>query len=213
MSVEHAPTEVVLTRQSANVSELTYHLRLNGDNVDSSLVAMFDSQLQLALSASFLWDLPDQGRWQATNGVLFGRLGFRAAQTVALPACVASRPSLITPFPCALCIWAPQHGHGCAFTLASTARVTSALNDAVLSLVSILPHNSEALVLQQLMRAWQKRDVLRSSIRQGAEAAPPALRPPRENGCITPEDGDRDPRNPTLSATLALVAHRLRARS
>ena len=81
----------MLTRQCADVSKLTYHLRLNGDNVDHSLLATFDSQLRSAVSVLLIGDLPDHSWWQATTGVLFGGLGFRTAQSVALPTLISSR--------------------------------------------------------------------------------------------------------------------------
>ena len=81
--------------------QVTCQLRLNGDKVDPSLLAMFDSQIRSAISASFTRDLPDHSWWQATTGVLFGGLGFCTAQSVALPAFIASklvsRPSRAIP--------------------------------------------------------------------------------------------------------------------
>ena len=49
-AVDYGPTEVVLPRQCADVSKLTFHLRLNGDKVDHSLLAM------LAVSPSLIGD-------------------------------------------------------------------------------------------------------------------------------------------------------------
>ena len=71
--------------------QVTCHLRLNGNKVDTSLLVMFDSQIRSAISASFTRDLPDHIWWQATTGVLFGGLGFCTAQSVVLPAFIASR--------------------------------------------------------------------------------------------------------------------------
>ena len=64
LSVDHAPTEVVLTRQCADVSKLTNHLRLGGDGVDHPLPVMFDSQLRSAVSASPSGDFPNHSWWQ-----------------------------------------------------------------------------------------------------------------------------------------------------
>ena len=50
LSVDHAPTEVVLIRQCAEVFKLTYNLRLSGDDVDHLLLTMFDSQLRVSPS-------------------------------------------------------------------------------------------------------------------------------------------------------------------
>ena len=45
--VDHAPTELVLTRQCADVSKLMYHMRMNGDILDHDLLASFDGQSAL----------------------------------------------------------------------------------------------------------------------------------------------------------------------
>ena len=89
--VDHAPTELVLTRQCADVSKLMYHMRINGDILDHDLFASFDGQLRASVSNSLCGDLPDHSWWQATTGVSVGGLGLRTAVTVALPAFVASR--------------------------------------------------------------------------------------------------------------------------
>ena len=89
--VDHAPTELVLTRQCADVSKLMYHMRINGDILDHDLLASFDGQLRASVATSLAGDLPDHSWWQATTGVTVGGLGLRTAVTVALPAFVASR--------------------------------------------------------------------------------------------------------------------------
>ena len=88
VSVDHARTETVLTRQCADVSKLTYHMRINGDD---DLLASFDGQLRASVGASLCGDLQDHSWWQATTGVACGGLGLRTAHGVALPAFVASR--------------------------------------------------------------------------------------------------------------------------
>ena len=90
-SVDHAPTDVVLIRQCADVSMLMYHMRINGDLLDQDLLAAFDGQLRASVSASLSSDLPDHSWWQATKGVTCGGLGLRTALGFALPAFVASR--------------------------------------------------------------------------------------------------------------------------
>ena len=153
----HAPTEVVLTRQCADVSKLTYHLRLNGDKVDHSLLAMFDSQLRSAISASLFGNFPDDSWWQATTGVLFGGLGFRTAQSMALFTFIAnrlvSRPlvrTLLEHFGMATGAPLPLLQRAC----------DRRTEDAVLSLISTLQPNSGALLLQQLDQGMGERDLL-----------------------------------------------------
>ena len=50
--INDAPTEMVLTRQCADVSKLMYHVRINGDVLDHDLLASFDGQLRAAVSNS-----------------------------------------------------------------------------------------------------------------------------------------------------------------
>ena len=59
VSVDHAPTEMVLTRQCADVSKFKFHMRINGDILDHDLLASFDGQLPASVSASLCGDLPD----------------------------------------------------------------------------------------------------------------------------------------------------------
>ena len=51
-SVDHAPMEMVLTRQCADVSKLMYHMRINGDLLDKDMLVAFDGQLRASVSAS-----------------------------------------------------------------------------------------------------------------------------------------------------------------
>ena len=78
--VDHAPTELVLTRQCADVSKLMYHMRINGDILDHDLLASFDGQLRASVSNSLSGDLPDHSWWQATTGVTVGGLGLRTGR-------------------------------------------------------------------------------------------------------------------------------------
>ena len=63
------PTEMVLTRQFADVSKLMCHMRTNDDLLDQDLFAAFDGQKRASASASVSGDLPDHSWWQATTGV------------------------------------------------------------------------------------------------------------------------------------------------
>ena len=62
--MRHAPTEMVLTRQCADISELMYHMRINGDMLDKDLLVAFDS-----VSASLSGDLPDHRRLLRRTGL------------------------------------------------------------------------------------------------------------------------------------------------
>ena len=186
LSVDHAPTEVVLTRQCADVSKLTHHLRLNGHKVASSMPAIFDSQLRFAIGVSLIGDLPDHSWWQATTGVLFGGLGFRAAQSVALPAFIASR---LVSHPLVRNLLE----HFCMATGAPLLLLQRACDkhteDAVLSLISTLCPIPGHCLFGSWIREWP------SAISCGAPSAtarrphPLTPRPFFENRGITPEDG------------------------
>ena len=59
VSVDHAPTVMVLTKQCAGVSNLTCHMRINDYLLDHDLLAAFDGQLRASVRASLSYDLPD----------------------------------------------------------------------------------------------------------------------------------------------------------
>ena len=88
-SDDHAPTEMVLARQCADVSKHLYHMRIKGDVLNHDL-ASFDGQLRASVSNSVCDDLPDHSWWQATTGGSCGGLGLRTAVGVALPSFIAS---------------------------------------------------------------------------------------------------------------------------
>ena len=97
-AVDHAPTELVLTRQCADVSRLMYHMRINGDILDHDLLASFDGQLRASVSNSLCGDLPDHSWWQATTGVMDRRLGAAHSRVRGL-AGLRGEPHPISP-PC-----------------------------------------------------------------------------------------------------------------
>ena len=88
--VDHAPTELVLTRQCADVSKLMYHMRINGNILDDDLLASFDGQLRASVATSLAGDLPDHSVAGHHRCYSWGP-GLCTAVTVALPAFVASR--------------------------------------------------------------------------------------------------------------------------
>ena len=83
-SVDHAPTEMVLARQCADVSKVTYHMRINGDLIDQDLLVAHDGQLGASVSASLSGDL-DRSWWQTTIGVTCG--GLSPVAPCAAPSC------------------------------------------------------------------------------------------------------------------------------
>ena len=90
VSVDHALTETVLTRQCADVSMLVYHMRINGDLLDQDLLAAVDGQMRASVSASLSGDLPDHSWWKAPRASLAADWALRTALGAALPAFGAS---------------------------------------------------------------------------------------------------------------------------
>ena len=193
--VDHAPTEMVLTRQCADVSKLMYHMRINGDILDHELLASFDGQLRASVSTTLCGDLPDHSWWQATTGVMVGGLGLRTAVTVALPAFVASRilsrPLVIT-----------MVDHLCAAIGASRdtimAEYDTRTDEALSRLIHTLPTASALELLGKLDEALAESELLWSNVLSGSEPAMRDLPPsaPRHARGITPDDGDGDPEHP-----------------
>ena len=76
-TVDHAATELVLTRSCADVAELSYWLRCYGDVLGGGTADRFDRELRAALSGTLGGDISDTAWWQAGLGVDQGGLGFR----------------------------------------------------------------------------------------------------------------------------------------
>ena len=193
--VDHAPTELVLTRQCADVSKLMYHMRINGDILDHDLLTSFDGQLRASVATSLAGDLPDHSWWQATTGVAVGGLGLRTAVTVALPAFVASR-ILSRP------LVATMVDHFCAAIGASRqtimAEYDARTDEALSRLASTLPTATALDLLAKLDEAYAECHLSWQNVLSGSEPAmqdqpPPA---PRHARGITPDDGDNDDEHP-----------------
>ena len=92
-TVDHAATELVLTRSRADVAKLSYWLRCYVDVLGGGggTADRFDRELRAALSGTLGGDISDTAWWQAGLGVDQGGLGLRPAAEVALPAFIASR--------------------------------------------------------------------------------------------------------------------------
>ena len=54
LGLDHAPTEVVPTRQCAEISKIMYHTRTNGVVLDHAFLVFFVGHIRSALSASLL---------------------------------------------------------------------------------------------------------------------------------------------------------------
>ena len=89
--IDDTATELILLRLCADVSKLTYSLRVQGDRIPSQSLQRFDEDLKASLE-KVLGDSFEWHSWaQACTGVIEGGLGFRCGDTTALPAFIASR--------------------------------------------------------------------------------------------------------------------------
>lgn len=91
LAIDHAPTELVLTRLCADVGLLAYHTRLNGDRVAAATIQAHDDSLRASLESILGGSMPEDAWEQATLPVRAGGLGLRHAEITALPAFLASR--------------------------------------------------------------------------------------------------------------------------
>ena len=204
-SVDHAPTEMVLTRQCADVSKLVYRMRVDGDMLDKDLLVAFDGQLRASVSASLNGDLPDHSWWQATTGVSCGRLGLRTALGIALPAFVAGRTT------CRPLVSTMVDHFSHAFDVPNQLIMAEygARTDAALTrLVATLPPNAAQLLLRQLDEALAERELSCRNVLSGVEEAmqdqpTPSLRHARG---ITPDEGDEDDEHPLARKRLKIQA-------
>ena len=164
IGIDHAPTELVLTRQCADVSKLLFHLRLNGDRLDMDIVDKFDQSLRNALEATLGGDLPDTSWWQATTGVAYGGLGLRTARSVALSAFVASR---ITSRPLVrTMVGQYSEATGAAIDTIMLA-YDKRTEDAIIGLVQQLPPDSEVKLTEELTAAAGEADLAWQAILNG----------------------------------------------
>ena len=196
--IGHAPTELILTRQCADVSKLMYHMRINGDRLDPGVLSAFDGGLRIAVENTLGGDLPDLSWWQATTGVKFGGLGLRTAESTALAAFVASRigsrPLVRT-----------MVEHYAAATGASVDVVMAAYDnrtdDALVDLVSSLPPAAGIDLLDDLDAEAREAALAWRAIVEG-EAEPTDLSGraggtrARPGSSITPRDGEGDDEHP-----------------
>ena len=188
----HAPTEMVLTRQCADVSKLKYHMRMNGDVSDHDLLASFEGQHRVSVSTS------PRGTCRTTLGGRPPR-GSPAASAFARP----------LAWPCPLfCRIMSRHlvttvvEHFCA-AFGATGQMVLAeygtrTDGALARLVSTLPTAAAQELLPQPDEALSERELLWQNVLTGSEDAMRDLPSPslRHAWGITPDDGDGDDERP-----------------
>ena len=90
-SLDDAPVELVLGRKCADVSRVTYLMRLMGHRISPETAKQHDREQHRYLENVFGGGLHDTALTQAAAGVREGGLGFRSAAQLRLPAFIASR--------------------------------------------------------------------------------------------------------------------------
>ena len=204
-SIDHAPTELVLIRQCADVSKLAYLARVHGDILDRRLLNTFDSDLRAAVEISLGGAIEDTAWWQATAGVKHAGLGFREASSTTLASFVASR---VSSRPLA----ATMFDHVQNAMLGQTATLLRLYDDrttqAVERLLGSLPPRAARQVTELLERARLAAADTWDVMRTGEDTSVPEGRPtPVSRGPgagLTPNDGTGDEEHP--DATLGRVA-------
>ena len=195
VSVDHTPTEMVLTRQCADASKLTCHMRINGDLLEHDLLASFDGQLRASVRASLCGDLPDRSWWQATTGVTCGGLGLRTATESPFPPSspVASRVALW--FPPWSITSVPPSAPRASWSRRNARRALMKLSHAS---SPTLPSAAAQILVAQLDEALTERELLWRNVLSGTADAmqdqpTPSLWHARG---ITPDDDDGDQEHP-----------------
>ena len=196
--IDHAATEVVLTRQCADVAKLSYHLRLNGDRIGDELLCRFDSDLRRALETSLGGELSDSAWMQATAGVQHSGLGLREAKNIALASFVASRYAA-RPHVCEMATHIQNAGFGDASVVMNAFDLRT--RNAAVRMLSSLPPEIGVLITDALEAAWDHSERQWTSLfdddpmLQG-DGEGSGQRNGRLGGGITPSDGDGDPEHP-----------------
>ena len=185
---------MVFTRQCADVSKLTCHMRINGVLLDQ------DCCLWWTVSASVSGDLPDHSWWQVTTGVTWGRLGLRTALGIALPAFVASRIMCLLS-------WSPPWSTTSVELRVSPSSPSTTRAPTQPLRVWSPPSRRGQLLVGQLEEALAERELLWHNILSGTEDAmrdppSPSLRHARS---ITP-DGERPLARKRLSIQALITA-------
>ena len=93
--VDHAPTELVLTRQCADVSKLMYHMRINGDLLDHDLPCLV--RWAASCLRSHLPGGRSPGSFLVAGDHRCRSWGAGTCALLALPAFVASRIFVSSP--------------------------------------------------------------------------------------------------------------------
>jgi len=200
----HTPTELVLTRKCIDVAKLSYHLRLNGDRIESSALDLFDRNLRDGLETILGGHLEDDAWAQCAIAINKGGLGLRTANQVALAAFIASR---ITSRP---------HVHEMAQHLQSSGLGDAQIvmtaydqrtGDAMVTLMGNLDPSKGAELIDELENSLQRANETWQNLfaesdetprRMGADPRQPG--PPRHLGStVLPLDEDADEEHPHAS--------------
>ena len=193
-SVGHSPTEMVLSRQCADVSKLMYHTRISGTCwTRTSWSLLTDSCGPLSALRSM-----DHSWWQATTGPP-RRWASRSPHPSPAASCAALClvSTVVDHFKPRLRRPEPAH-HG---------RVRVRTDAALARLVATLPPNAAQLHREQLDEALAERELTWRNVRSGEEAMQDQPTPSLWHARgITPDDGDGDDQHSLARKRLKIEA-------
>ena len=200
LTIDHSPTELVLLCICGDVAKVQYNFRLNGDSIERELIDKHDQSLRGALSHSIDGDLTDNAWTQATLGVKKGGLGLREAQTIALPAFIASRvASRPHVHEMAQHMEIFQHGAAAAIMEAYAKRTDEALS----ALVSTIDTGMGNMLIDNIKKLEDQATDNWKALFDNESQGPPAIdrehrrpRPPWAAPELVPNDEDNDPGHP-----------------
>ena len=200
--IGHAATELVLTRQCADVSRLVYQMRINGDRIQESLLANFDGDLRASLEIVLGSNLPDAAWWQAALGVGSGGLGLRQAQHVALGAFVASR---LASRPHVQTLAEDMNSAGLGATDVIMAAYDERSLSALKRLLGELPPDAGCDLLEKLENAGTVAQEVWDNLLSGTDSQVDEEQPRRSRRAgvgarVLPDDGDMDAEHPDSTA-------------
>ena len=207
IEIQHAPTEMVLTRLCGDVAKVTYNLRLNGDIISDSQLEKHDNSMRSSLEGILGGHISDAAWMQAAMGVRHGGLGLREAKIISLSAFLASRVAS-RPHVCELA------GHMQEAGLATSEIIIQAYDrrteDALIRLVTHLDAAAGATLVDTISlladtahRQWEA--LFDESADGASDPEARRLRRPGAGQGLVPDDEDEDNEHPdagTATTTL-----------
>ena len=199
-----APVEMVLGRKCADVSRVSYLMRLGGSSLSEHVVSQHDAEQQRFLGDVLGGGIHDLAFTQAAAGVRDGGLGFRSAAQMRLLAYLASRIEA-RPFVARIMRDMAESGVGITGCM---DRYDAQIEDALAEFLSGLPPGRAVEVRMCCEEAAAKAEGRLNAFTQGRREEPPgAPVGNRHAGAqLLPEAGTEDHEHPLNSCQTRLQA-------